>query len=51
MAEREFAIVSANRVGAAEPAAARAATRRGSEGLILILCERMVNSLIDYQRE
>lgn len=41
MAEREFAIASGDHVGAAEPAAARAATRTGSEGFILLFCESL----------
>jgi hypothetical protein len=37
MAESEFETVFGDGVGAAEPAAARAATRSGSEGFILSL--------------
>ena len=36
-----FAVASGDHVGAAEPAVARAATRRGSEGFILIFCENL----------
>jgi hypothetical protein len=41
MAERGFANASVDHVGAAEPAAARAAVRRGSEGFILLFGENL----------